>query len=181
MADDKMVTVSATELAAIIEMNKKLMEKLSGAPVEKPREITERKITVFFIDNEPVIGYVNRGSEVKPTYIYEKPDANRPGEYLPFVDVLTRNHLDKPYKINYIEFLQESDRKECKVIKVEWKPWVINQGRTAARSFEEGTYNMTESGTIVPVEVKGKTGIYTVELPDGSQVEIHERYANINK
>jgi hypothetical protein len=181
MADEKMVTVKASELATIIEMNRKLMEKENGAPIEKPREVKDRNVTVFFIDNEPVIGYVNNGSESRPAYIYEKPDPIRAGEYLPFIDVITRNHTEKPYKLNYLEFLREADRKECKVVKTDLEEWTVVQGRTRARTYEEGSYNMTENGTMVPVEVKGKTAVFTVELPDGTQCQIHERYVNINK
>lgn len=176
---DEMVQVSRVELAQILEMNRRLTAQV-GEPTPKPREIKDRKVVIFFINNEPVIGYVNKGSPNRPVYIYEKPDPNRPGEYLPYVDVLCRNTKD-PVKLNYLEFLQESDRQECKILKTEWTEWTENQGRVQGRAFEEGTYNMSETGTIVPVEVKGKTAVFTVQLPDGSQLDIHERYCNINR
>lgn len=182
-ATEETVQVSKVELASIIKMNQDLMAKLGG-DTRKPDTVKKHKATVFFIENQPVVGYMNRGVENSPVYIYEKPDPARQGEFLPYVDVVVRNADPKGqptvYSLNYLEFMRECARQECEIVKVDKIPWVINQGVTTGRSFKEGTYYMIE-GALVPVEVRGTTNMYTMALPDGTQVTLHERYVNISK
>lgn len=180
---NEMVSVSKFELAEIIRLNKELMERGStGNPLNRPKEtkVTDRTVTVMFVDEKPVIGYVNKGSAQRPIYIYEKQDPVRPTEYIAYVDVVLLG-VDKPKTLNYVEFLQQADRTDCKILKKEEKEWTISQGTTVGRRFVEGTYHMVDTDALVPVEIKGKTSVFTVELPDKSSTEIHERYVNISK
>lgn len=178
---EKTVTLKESELNSIVAMNKKLMERFSREenPTQKQKETKERLVTVFFIADKPVIGYANRGTENRPKYIYEKRDPMDDKNILAYVDVIVEGR-EKPISLDYNEFMRECDRKECKVVKVEEKEWTINQGNTFGRSYMEGTYHMIE-GVLVPVEVKGMTRIFTVEIPEGGEATIHERYININK
>lgn len=163
----------------------KLENNIIGSPVQRAQTPKNRKVTILFIEGQPVIGYANRGSESHPRYIYNgRQDPQHHNEFIQFIDVLVRNADPKAlplcFSLPYTQFLEESEKIECPILKTESKDWTVDQGITTGRTFQEGTYFMIESG-IIPVEVKGVTQFFTVQLPDGTEVKLHERYVNISK
>lgn len=180
-----MIQVPESEFKSLVQGMKKMQGELASMKVEdgKPKlakQVTDRAITVCFVNNKPVIGYVNRGTEDKPSYIYEGPNPARPTEYILFVDVILKGEKD-PLKLQYIEFVEQSEKHECLVTGTRKEPWETVSGTTDRVTVPEGAYYMTPTGVIVPLEVRGVISFYTVTLPDGTSLELHERYANISK
>lgn len=137
-------------------------------------------MTVLFINGLPVVGYVNRGTDTSPTYIYESPDPKNTKEMMLFVDVLLKGEA-APVRLGYTEFLREAEKKDCLVKKIDSEPWEIEQGRVEVMTVPEGKYYSTATGIVVPVEIKGVTRFFTVVLPGGEELVLHERYVNISK
>ena len=181
----KTVTLTEGQWTEIQHKLARLEDKIIGSSVPVARKPKGSKVTVTFIEGQPVIGYANRGTETHPRYVYNgTQDPNHHNEFMQYVDVLVRNPNDpnQPhcFSLPYVQFLQESQKVECPITNIEEKEWTINQGVTTGRTYQDGTYYMIESG-VIPVEVQGKTRFFTVTLPDGSSVVLHEQYVNITK
>lgn len=181
----KTITISEAQWKAVQEKLGMLEDKIIGSPIKSPQSPKNRTVTVTFIEGQPVIGYANRGTESSPRYVYNgQSDPQHHNEFIQFVDVLVRNPdpkaLPNCFSIPFTQFLQESEKKDCSILEKSSKEWSVDQGVTTGRTYQDGTYFMIESG-VIPVEVKGLTTFYTVQLPDGSAVKLHERYVNITK
>lgn len=179
------ITLTQEQFDALMLRVAKVENSVIGSPVVRPTQPKGRKVTVLLIEGQPVIGYVNRGTAAHPRYIYNgRQDPTRHNEFVQYIDVLVRNPdpkgLPMSFSLSYVEFLQESEKVECPITDIKEKEWVIDQGVTTGRTYQEGTYYMIDAG-IIPLEVKGKTRFYTVTLPDKSSVTLHEQYVNITK
>lgn len=179
------ITLSQEQYKALMERMAKLENASIGSPVVRPNEAKSRKVTVLFVENQPIIGFANRGTSRIPQYVYPgKLDPEHSKEWIPYVDVLVRNTSKEPgalplcFSIPFTDLMNNADPIECAVEKIEEKDWHITDGVTTGRTYQEGTYFMIESG-IIPLDVKGITRFYTVKLPDGTSVRLHERYVNI--
>lgn len=177
------ITISKAELQAMIsEGIKSGIAGLSeGGNSRILRRVTDRTVEVRMVDDRVVIGYVNKGSDTKPLYIYDKPDPNRPGSMIQFVDlVLEGMKNEESFSIAYTEFLKETERVKAKVVKTEEKEWVLNQGVVKKREVEE--YSSIELDFDVPLDVVGKTVTFTVKLPvekGEREVVVGSHYVNI--
>jgi hypothetical protein len=166
---------------SLIERNKQLAEALGNEEKGsyaglKPNEIKDRTVRITFVDGKAIKGFVNRGTDTRPSYVYEKPDPENPKERILYVDVAL-NGVKEALSVPYNQLLREGLREECRVVKVKEEEWREVQGQTVQKVVNN--YSTEETGVIVPIEVLGKTRIFTVELPDGGEMDIHENYVNI--
>jgi hypothetical protein len=187
--DDK-VEVSKSELQQLLDQNKQLMAENSnlvsavtelqrnpaGTQPVVNRAVTERTVKISMVNGKPIIGFANRGTATRPSYIYDRPDPNNPRNMLLYVDLVIQG-VEKPVAVNYNEFLREHEHAQCKVLKTEDKPWVIPQGFVPRQEVQD--YRMQQTGEMVQVEIVGKSTVFTVELPDGKPLEIADAYVNI--
>ncbi len=191
-ADEKIY--SAADVRELIEQNRKLLMEFDAfrsnaaegarrSPITE--EIKQHVCTVLFIDDKPVIGLKNKGSDKRPRYLYEKQDPTRRNEYFLYADViiLTGEDKGKPkyetVTVEWGEFLENADRSECRIVESKKIPWEIEQGSTMRRVVDPD-YKI-EVDAPVPVIVKGYSQLLTVLLPTGEKVEIDEAYVNMSK
>lgn len=179
----KMVSISEADFKELLRQNAEMISALkqngSNFVGVRRNPTKERNVSVLCIDGKPVIGYVNRGGdENRPTFIYEGPNPDDPKDRILFVDVILKG-MDKAVKLNYVDFLREAERKICKVLKTEEKPWSVEQGEVEVTEQPDGEYYTRGTGIYVPAGTKGVTRFYTVEMPDHSELTLHERYVNI--
>lgn len=184
MEEDKKIEVSERQLNDLLAQNKILMEKNSElaeggedkGKVEAPTEITDRTVSIVFVDDKPVQAFKNRGTKERPAYVYEKPNPENPKEMILFVDALFPGEPDA-VPLAYNDLLREGLRENCAILKVEATPWTIGQGKTTKKMVNN--YAMEETGVVVPMEVKGTTSVFTVQLPNGDTMDVHENFVNI--
>jgi len=190
--EEEKVTIPKSQLEAILADNQGLKNQMTGlmeavqsltrAQQENsgPRvlkKIKDRKVRVMFVDGKAVIGFVNRGTESKPLYAYEKVDPNDKNNRLLFIDLILQGK-EEPVTVNYNEFLREGESIECVIKNKEENPWSIEQGSTRQKSVEE--YSMVETDVTVPLEVTGVNTTFTVVIPTtGEELVIDERYVNM--
>lgn len=190
MADETSTTekveVDKADLKALMEQNKNLMARMEqlesgqGEQIFDPEGTKEREVTLLYVDGQPIVGFKNRGSEERAQYVYNKRDPNNPNEMLQYVTVLVRNpDSDEPkqYELEFTELLRNADKRNHKVIERKTKPWTKNQGQVTRKKIDG--YSMTETGMVVPVNIKGEIAYYTLELEDGEELEILEDYVNL--
>lgn len=80
-------------------------------------------------------------------------------------------------KLDYLDYLQNSEPVFVKLLrKVEEEEEVINQGRVFKKDFVENGYGMFETTVQVPVEVVIPHYKYVVELEEGGELEISDRF-----
>jgi len=177
------VTLSAAQWAEIQATLKSHDKALFGSPVVEAEKPEFRTLKVTMIDGQPVIGFVNRGTPNEARYVYagrQNPDF--PNEFIDYVDVLVRNPKGgEPmcFALPYTQFLRESQRAVCKILKTNQKEVIIDQGVTSGRTYAPDTYHMNEAGR-VPLRVKIIKRTYDVQLPDGSTLEgLDEAYVNM--
>lgn len=170
--------------ALIAEGVKRGLESFGdGGSTRVLRRVTERKVEVRMIDGKVVLGYKNRGSQQRPLYIYDEPDPKDRRQMIQYVDLILEGMKegDAPLKVQFSQFRIESDRVKCRVINVEEKEWIINQGIVKKKEVEE--YSSIELDFDVPLDVIGRTRTFTVEIPKDyggpRNVSVHEAYVNI--
>lgn len=185
MSDQKVITIPAAEWEEFQKNQQEMAKKIAGLESgDKPKIMKSPKehlITVSFVNGKPVVGYVNRGTPDKPVYIYEAVNPKKPSEYLLYVDVILKGDEQNPVRLVYLEFMEQAERHECLVTKTRDEPWETFSGTVNRKTVPEGEYYTDELGIVVPLEVKGVIKFYTVRLPDGKEIELHERFCNINK
>lgn len=184
MADAK---ISDAELKEILDANKAMMKRIeelsvnNGEQTRTLKRVTERKVEIRMVDDKAVVGYHNRGTLNRPTYVYAKQDPANPTQQINFIDLITEGMKEGEYiTVQDREFRRETERVKCKVVKVEEQEWILNQGTVRKRAVEE--YSMVEQDYEVPVEIVGKTRWFVVELPverGARRLKVHESMVNI--
>lgn len=183
-----MVEIDPEELSSLIKTNKALTERLERVEglinpegtgtMRVLRRIKDHNVIVRCIDGKVVLAYKNRGTDGTPMFIYTKPDPKDPTQKLEYVDVILEGmKTGESMTLPFGDFRKQSERVTAKVIDTKEKEWEMNQGMTKKREVDN--YSMTELDFDVPMDVVGKVRMYTVELPSGRRVTIHENYVNI--
>lgn len=181
------VNIAKSQLDELLAQNKELLDQnrslMSAATREddtkgtlKPDEVKENTVRILFVDGKAVQGFHNRGTDTRPSFVYEKPDPQNPKEVILYVDVIF-NGEEEPVAVPYNELLRDSLREECKIKKTDVKPWDIVQGKTTQKVVKD--YATEETGILIPIKVVGETRVFTVALPDGKEMEIHENFVNM--
>lgn len=145
------------------------------------RKITDRKVEVRFVDNKVFLGYLNRGTESRPQFIYTKPDPKDPRKDIEYVDIVLEGDAKPVLGVIWRDFRKESARAFCRVIKTESKEWFINQGVVKKKEVEE--YSSVELDFDVPLDVVGQVRTFTIEVPEEfggpRTIEVNENFVNL--
>jgi hypothetical protein len=166
----------------LIDQNKALAQRINDMEVGKRpvlQKVTEHTVRLRKVDGHVVLGYANRSANpAKPLYVYDEwSDIEK--EKVQFVDLILEGVKD-PKKMRYVDFLNESERVDAKVVakhKLDTPP--IIQGYVNKREFD-GKYSMVEKDFLVPVEIHMEVYTFDVEFPDGTKMEgLHESVINI--
>jgi hypothetical protein len=181
MAEDKKVEVNESDLKELIAQNREFKARIEGleASESSVKKVVKRtkhnEVNVSFIDGKPVIGFINKGVENRPKYVYSTPDPLNPTQTIEFVDVIVKGSTE-PLKVNYLQFIRDSEKRMCKVLETNEEIWEIEQGETVKREVID--YASVETGIVVPVTIEGKVRTFVVDI-DGEKVEINEKYVNM--
>jgi hypothetical protein len=181
MEEQKTVTVPEDVLKKMIADLETLKAQVNGAPA-KPLEVAkDRYVNLRFIDNKPIIGFKNRGSERTPTYAYTKPDPNQKGEQILMVDVFLLGEKEA-VSITHADLRNETESYKCKIVKIKEEPWTIDQGEVEVKDIKYDKYRSEATGEFVPARVEGVSRTYIVEDPiqQGNTIELSEKVININ-
>lgn len=168
------------ELIATVKTQAKSIEDLQkNAVAQNPNQGLEmmktgKKETLLKMrkwQDHYFIGFVNKGKENKPLYIYSEYNPQT-REQVQFCDVILDGVKD-PIKLEYVEFLRESERVLVKMKKrIELEDKVTRQGFVQKKDFADNGYGMFETMVQVPIDVIEKQYAYVVELEDGRELEI---------
>lgn len=190
---DKEITMKASEAQALIAQVQALTQQVAamsggnndqaveGGKVRN-RPVRHHNVTILFIDEKPVIGMENVGTELNPSKLYEVPDPKNSKENILKANLIVRNlktGQDEVIKgVNFMELILEGERRECKVLKNRDESWVIEQGVVLKKEVKD--YRTVELDVEVPLEISGTERYFMVEI-DGKGVEIFEDYVNMAK
>jgi hypothetical protein len=119
------------------------------------------------------IGFVNKGKENKPLYVYSEYNPQT-REQVQFCDIILDGEKE-PVKLEYVEFLREAEKVLVKMKKkVELEDKITRQGMVQKKDFADNGYGMFETMVNVPVDVIEKQFAFVVELEDGRELEISQ-------
>lgn len=185
----KTIEVDADTLKALIKQNEDFKTAISdlqkNAVAQNPNQSnfnspemmrTAKKETLLKMrkwNDKYFIGFENIGKPNKPLYIYSEYNAQT-RESVQFCNVILEGET-KPLKLEYVEFLRESERVLVKMKKkIELEDKVTRQGFVQKKDFADNGYGMFETMVQVPIDVVEKQYSYVVELEDGRELEISQ-------
>lgn len=174
----KKIEVSETDLKELIEQNKALVdenkglnERITAIETGVPpvlQKVKERTCRLRVVDGKVVLGWTDKK-------VYSEYSKDRREDML-YIDLLLQG-ASKPKKMEYLNFLNNSERIIVKIIKVDDEP-IEKVDSFVNKKEYNGDFGMNETDVRVPVEVNSVHKTYTVELPDGSHEEIDEEFIN---
>lgn len=179
------IEVDADTLKELINQNKKFQQDIidlqKNAVAQNPNQgmeimKTAKKETLLKMrkwQDKYFIGFVNKGKENKPLYVYSEYNPQT-REQVQFCDVIL-DGVKEPIKLEYVEFLRESERVLVKMKKkIELEDKVTRQGFVQKKDFADNGYGMFETMVKVPIDVIEKNYAFVVELEDGRELEISQ-------
>ncbi len=182
------VPVDREQLAQILRDNEEFRTQIAqlqsnavstqpGSPLMVRNKKKETLIKLRRWNDEIVIGWVNKATRPgKFTYVYSETDE-RTRETKQFIDVILQGKENKPLKLEYLQYLQESDPVFVKMLeKIVGEEEIIDQGRVFKKDFVENGYGMFETTVQVPVEVVIPHASFRVQLEDGEELTISDRF-----
>jgi len=188
MSEDKeTITIAQKQLDELLAQNAELLEQNRSlvtnatkdegrAGTLKPEEINQRTVRIVFVDGNAVQAFDNKGTVQRPTYVYNRPDPKNTKEQIAYVDVFFFGE-DKAVPVPYVDLLREGSREECKIVKTDVKEWDMVQGQTTQKVVKD--FDTQDTGILVPIRVIGEKRMFTVALPDGKEMDIHETFVNM--
>lgn len=146
------ITITKDQLSAFVQDE---VAKALGAKIEKPKRVTEHTAYIRFFEDQPVVGLANVRERLLD------------GKKVGFVDL---NLLDGSVRnVEYLNFLNESERETVSIIKQNAKQHVKNYG--TVRAINPDPYNQkTWNGGMIDLEVTSYTYQADVEvISDGKR------------
>lgn len=158
------VVLKKTDYTAIMQR----LEKLEGGnKLKMPVIAKEHTAFVRIFKDKIVIGFFN----------VRKHWSSKEKGYIEIVDITTED--GKIHKsVEYVEFLQNSERVKVKINSVNRKKIVINQGEATEKEYDEKKGIMKETGDYVPANVVSYDEIALIETFDGRKLEIDVLFLN---
>jgi len=191
--EGKTVTLPESEIAAILAQNAELASQVRHLITQgtdqsedkgllRAKPVAKSTVTIMFIDEKPVVGIQNQGTELNPVKLVEVPDPLDKAKRIFRANLIVRDpkteKLETISNIDFMDFVQEGERRECDVLKNRDERWVINQGMVQKKEVKG--YRMVELDVEVPALIEGTERYFIVDI-DGKGVEVHEDYVNMAK
>ncbi len=149
----------------------------------KTRRVRESVVSIMFLDGRPVIGMDNRGTEEEPVRLYEEVDPKDPRKYIMYADLIVLEADGETErvvkKVPFLNFIQQGERRECRVAKISKKEWEMNFGTTERRELKNDEYDMQGTGQDTDLIVEGVDMVYHVEIGGGEVIELSQEYVNM--
>lgn len=177
------IEINKSELAELIALNKKLLARVGEERAPKAKAVKEHTVSICFVNDKPVIGYANKGTASRPTYVYALRDINDPKREVLYVDLLLHGQKEPIKQVSYNDFVRDAEVHHCIILETHKDEWVYETGVTGKKVIKDEDWRsyMEETGEVVPLEVRGVKRTFTVQLPDGSKMDIDENYVNIKR
>lgn len=190
ISSEKDIVVDKDVLKSLIRQNEEFKKQISD--LQKNAVATdnitstmmktsskETLVHIRMLKNKVVTGFQNVGSDKYPSYVY--PEYNPlTRQEIQFCNVILEDNVENPIKMEYLQFLRESDRVIVKVKeKIELPDLIINQGYVQKSDFANNGYGMFKTMVQVPVDVVKKVYSYKVETEDGRILSLSENCINI--
>lgn len=194
MSEQK-IEMNTTEVKAMMDQIKSLtktVQALTEAKAEqdentglvRARNVGNRTVTIMLVDGKAVIGLRNVGSPEQPVRLYEQPDPRDSKKYFLAADLIVKdlktNEITTIEGVNFAEFIQQGERRECPILKMRGEEWSIDNGYTQKRELKGNDYKMQETELEVPLEVTGVDNYYVVDV-NGTELEIFQDFVNMAK
>lgn len=172
------VDISKDDLKELIVSNRELrqsnadlkgrIDKIESGEPQVLEAVRKNTARVRVMDGKYVLGWTKKGT-------YEERDPHT-HEMVAYRDLILEG-VDKPKKVNNIEFLNNTEAVNAEIVDVKTEPIEVNQGFTDQKQFDG--HVMKETGSVVPLKVKGEHSVYTLKTPDGHELELDEQYINV--
>lgn len=164
---DKQIEALKQELKQTRDLVNALVEKQEQAynPVKTQATNAVQTVQLRFVDEKPIVGFRNVGTETRPKYFYTEVDPNDKNNRITYAEVYLLNE-ETPIKIPFVEFIRESEARVCEIVSVKNEPWTTNQGITPKRVLAPAGNNMMETGQNVAIEIKGVKSTYVLRSPE---------------
>jgi len=143
------------------------------------KKVTERIVTLRVYNGDAVIGYVNKSDRPDGRrFVYQEQDPTNPKEKIDYIDIIL-SKSEEPVKVQYLDFLNTTDKVACKVLAEKREEKETTHGVTEKIVFSGETRKQT--GIIVPLEVAWVERVFTLKLPEdlgGKEVKVNELFVN---
>lgn len=187
---DNKISVDREMLAEILRDNETFKLQISqlqsnavstqpGNPMMVRNRKKETLIKLRRWNDQYVVGWVNKATRPGKFVWVTKETDPQTRETKEFIEIILRgdNGKESVLKLDYLDYLQNSEPVFVKLLrKIEEEEEVINQGRVFKKDFVENGYGMFETTVQVPVEVVIPHYKYVVELEEGGELEISDRF-----
>jgi len=160
-------TVTRAEYETLMEEVKKL--RRGEIPVYDESIENERFVSIRMIDGMPIVRWDEKMVNMK----------NEKGEWGDFITVYALDgKKENKIELEYLQFIRNVEKVKAKIIDDKVKFKTIIQGFTTKKYVKDGAYRTINTGIKVPVKVQIPESLLTVEMPDGSKLEINSNYVN---
>lgn len=175
------VSVSKKDLQALfdrlsaLEADKKSDDDIRSGRANSPFTRTKKKmVKLHKWQGKLVLGYeIDEYGES----VHQKYDALRPGKDKSYEVInLILDGVKEPVEVELLAF-RNSPTEWFNVVKTEIEEDIHNFGAVNVRDEVKGRFTETED--IVPLDVKYEYRTYTLDLGDGREVPVHERFINL--
>ncbi len=150
---------------------------------QKARRSRESTVSIMFLDGRPVVGMANKGSDDEPVRLYEEVDPKDNRKYVMYADLLVLEADGETTKtvskVPFLNFVQQGERRECKVVKILKKEWEMNFGTTERRELRNDDYAMQATGQESDLIVEGVDMVYRVDIGNDEVIELAQDYVNM--
>ena len=185
------IPVDRDQLAQILRENEEIKLQIAqlqsnavstqqgGNPMVVRTKKKETLVKLRRWDNKYVVEWENVGTEKKPVYVYNEynPQTRDNIQFINVIMLDNKGEKMKPVKLEYLRYLQESEPVFVKLLqKIEEDPEIVIQGMVYKKDFVENGYGMFETTVQVPVEVITQRFSLKVQLEDGQELTVSERF-----
>lgn len=185
------IEMDAGEVKALIEQVNNLTRRLNEVESKdeadatpRARAATNRSVTIMFLDGKPVVELENMNPNGHEVLVYQMVNPKDNKTYITCANIITLDPKTKKKEVtknvNFIEFIQQGERRELPIKRMRGERWLIEQGVTTKQELQGDKYHMKDLGIEVPLDVTGVDNFYIVDI-DGEEVEIRDRFVNMAK
>lgn len=185
------IEMDAGEVKALIEQVNNLTRRLNEVEskdeadaMPRARAATNRTVTIMFLDGKPVVELENMNPNGHEVLVYQMVNPKDNKTYIMCANIVTLDPKTKKKEVtknvNFIEFIQQGERRELPIKRMRGERWLIEQGVTTKQELQGDKYHMKDLGIEVPLDVVGTDNFYIVDI-DGEEVEIRDRFVNMAK
>jgi len=178
------VEVDKNLLQELIDSNKTLQLQVNAlnqnavaTEVNKPilqKKKNEKDVGIRVFRKKIVVGWENVGTAERPEYVYSEYDDSLK-DFVQYINLFFINE-EKALKVRYTDYLRDSEKVWARVLKETHTEEVQTQGYVQKTELTDNGYGMMTTQVVVPLDVTIKNTVFTVQLKDGQEIDISEKF-----